>query len=63
MFYYVDEVMKNMMCTFDEDINNCPNYDRTKKECTDSNTKCSFAKEEVTDKYMRKERWYEKYIK
>lgn len=52
-----------MMCTFDENINNCPNYDRTKKECTDSNTKCSFAKEKVTNKYMRKERWYEKYVK
>lgn len=52
-----------MLCTFDEDINTCPNYDRAKKKCTAKDTKCCFAQQEIINKYVRKERWYEKYTR
>ena len=55
-----------MVCTFDESINTCPNYDRDNKQCTTENTVCCFARKEEEankDKYVRKEKWFEKYYK
>lgn len=54
-----------MKCTFDEDINECPFYDKKTKLCSNNN-KCSFQESSSSsnqEKYVRKERWYEKYYK
>lgn len=49
-------------CTLEEDINSCPYYDKESSECR-NNDPCSFSIQsgEETSKYVRKERWYEKY--
>lgn len=52
-----------MYCTMDQDINSCPYYNKLTNSCF-YDKKCSFQKvEELTQKYIRKERWYEKYYK
>lgn len=42
----------------------CP-FKSSEKRCQLANNHCSYRKEEApaTDKYVRKERWYEKYYK
>lgn len=50
-------------CTFDLEINNCPFYNKDNNRCV-YEKKCSFqAEDKVIDRYVRKERWYEKYYK
>lgn len=53
-----------MLCTFDEDINQCTFYSREEKKCGMEASTCPYAKEEnytPTSKYVRQPRWYEKY--
>lgn len=60
------ESNKPMLCTLEEDINRCAQYDRENGICRTNNTKCAFCKENVSDSpsgYVRKPRWYEKYYK
>ena len=51
-----------MKCALDEDINTCQFFIRKNKECMNEKT-CSFQEKEKknTGKYVRQERWYEKY--
>ncbi len=54
-----------MKCTLPENINKCPFFDIDFGTCNNGN-KCSYQQEdksEVKEKYIRKERWYEKYYK
>ena len=54
-----------MKCELSLDINTCPFYDATNRECK-NNDKCSFqecGEEKSKEKYTRKERWYEKYYR
>ena len=52
-----------MKCDLDKDINECPFFVRDTEECK-SNNKCSYqGNAEQSTKYVRKERWYEKYYK
>lgn len=51
-------------CGLSKDINTCPFCDKDKMECNDIARKCAFREEDkCVDKYVRKERWYEKYYK
>lgn len=54
-----------MKCTLTIDGNNCPFCDRERMECRNKK-KCSFQEDEtvpIPDRYIRKERWYEKYCR
>lgn len=54
-----------MECLLDADVNKCPHYNSKGKKCLYTG-KCSFQKaaiEQQKSKYIRKERWYEKYYK
>lgn len=57
--------MAQYVCALEEDINNCPYLSADKQQCTAENTKCGFRIEAGTrrEPYVRKERWYEKYMK
>ena len=49
-------------CSLSKDINTCPFCDLENMKCNDG--KCAFRVEDKhTDKYIRQERWYEKYYK
>ena len=53
-----------MKCELSLDINTCPFYDATNRECK-NNDKCSFQEhesEKSKEMYIRKERWYENII-
>lgn len=54
------------VCTLDKTINHCPYFDGNER-CTNNGTgtKCGMLRivEDVDKKYIRKERWYEKYYK
>lgn len=56
------------LCTFAEEYNTCKYLDRNTRYCRCDETKCGFRKEIKFDiiqptKYIRQERWYEKYYK
>lgn len=57
------------LCTFAEDYNTCKHLDRNTQYCKNENTQCGFRKEikldvnKPVEKYVRQERWYEKYYK
>lgn len=54
-----------MKCTLSIEVNNCPFCDRNKMECSNEKS-CAFQVDEnipTKNKYVRKERWYEKYYK
>lgn len=54
-----------MECLLDTDVNKCPHYNSKVKKCLYAG-QCSFQKtviEQQKRKYIRKERWYEKYYK
>ena len=54
-----------MKCELSLDINSCPFFNITNRECK-NNDKCSFqecGEEKSKEKYTRKERWYEKYYR
>lgn len=53
-------------CTLAKDINKCPFCNKEIMECTKSDIKCGFRREDEpvgNSDYVRKERWYEKYYK
>lgn len=55
-----------MICLLSKEINDCPFCDKEKMKCNNELTQCAFQRKEVQDngtKYVRKERWYEKYYK
>lgn len=58
-----------MKCTMDKDINTCPFVSEDKAYCNHPNPMCSFVEKPevepkiVTNPYVRKERWYEKYYR
>lgn len=57
---------KKVGCKLDKDINNCPFCDKNNMECTNRDTKCCFRYEveaNNNNKYVRQERWYEKYYR
>lgn len=48
-----------MHCSLDKEINKCQFFDN---ELCKNKKKCSFqVSENTTEKYVREERWYEKY--
>ncbi len=53
-----------MICTLNVVDNQCPHL-VDKKYCSQNgvSNNCGFRQEEVVEKYVRKERWYEKYYK
>ena len=54
-----------MKCFLDKDINKCPYFLQAEEECI-SKTKCSYQEQIEPNseyRYLRKERWYEKYYK
>lgn len=56
------------LCTFAEEYNTCKYLDRNTHFCKYENTQCGFRKEiklnvKSAEKYVRQERWYEKYYK
>ena len=54
-----------MKCTLPADINECPLCDKEKMECNKKD-RCIFQENENAqpkEKYIRQERWYEKYYK
>ena len=38
-----------MKCNLPEDINTCPFYDNDKKECANTDNKCSFQEEKLSN--------------
>lgn len=56
-----------IVCTFPKDINRCEYYDEKNSFCNNPN-KCSYQEDServnvVQKKYIRQERWYEKYYR
>lgn len=54
-----------MKCKLEVEANECPFCDKDKMECKNKRS-CSFQESGVVpekEKYIRKERWYEKYYK
>lgn len=54
-----------MKCTLSVEVNNCPFCNKDNMECN-NNKNCAFQMDKnspVKDKYVRQERWYEKYYK
>ena len=51
-----------MKCTLPVEVNECPFYSKKNAECKNIK-KCTFQEDDtqITGKYVRKERWYEKY--
>ena len=57
------EVLQAYGFTFEKDINTCPFLNLLTEECSNEK-KCSYQEQpKPNDKYVRKERWYEKYYK
>ena len=51
-------------CSLSKDINTCPFCDLETMKCNDTAQKCAFRVDDKhTDKYVRTERWYEKYYR
>lgn len=51
------------ICTLSKELNNCPYFDGT-QHCKSPETSCGMLRiQEADKKYVRKERWYEKYYK
>ena len=52
------------ICILDEKLNKCPNYTEN-SQCSNPSLNCGMLRIEQTNqaKYIRKERWYEKYYK
>lgn len=52
-------------CNLSKEINNCPFCNKEKMECNNENTQCTFREREIegNKKYVRQDRWYEKYYK
>lgn len=54
-----------MKCTLSIEVNECPFYNKDKMECNNQN-RCTYQENENAqpkEKYVRQERWYEKYYK
>lgn len=54
-----------MKCALAKDVNECPYYNKEDEECSNEGN-CSFkasGEGQVREKYIRKERWYEKYYR
>lgn len=59
-----------MKCTLLKEMNKCPHCNMETMICCAPNSECAFREEDIKtdgvplpDKYVRKERWYEKYWK
>ena len=51
------------ICTLSKNLNNCPHFDG-EQHCTSPATTCGMLRiQEEEAKYVRKDRWYEKYYK
>jgi len=58
--------MKPMICSLDIEINSCPHLSDDGRTCNSDNSSCTFRKESEaveSTKYIRKQRWYDKYYK
>lgn len=53
-----------MKCNLPEDVNSCPMFQKDNATCKNQN-KCSYqvSEEVIKEKYVRQERWYEKYYR
>lgn len=57
-----------MKCTLSKEVNKCPHYNIEMMICCAPDSECAFRSEDTTTKgiplptkYVREERWYEKY--
>lgn len=53
------------ICTLSEDINNCPFYDKEKRECNNTLHSCGFVRDDFGERNVsqKEEKWFEKYHK